>query len=197
MSLLRHTKAAVSLSAALFFFLTMAANSYSETTPPPSNEGKTITAIGVKNNRTISSEIVLSKIRTKAGDKFSQEVLNDDLKKLYATQYFTDISIDVEESKGGVAVTFTVEEKPVIEDIVFKGNNEFRPQKLKSTMKSKPNEMLNLALLAQDMADIKALYVKKGYPQIDVKYAIDTDKETNKTIITVMINKQTLSVTGI
>ena len=191
MSLPCHPKAAASLSAVLFFFLMMTASSYSETTPPPpSNEGKTIAAIGVKNNRAISSEIILSKIRTKAGDKFSQEILNDDLKKLYATQYFTDISIDVEDVGGGVAVTFAVEEKPVIEDIVFKGNNEFRPQKLKSTMKSKPNEMLNLALLAQDMADIKALYVKKGYPQIDVKYAIDTDKETNKTIITVMINEK-------
>jgi len=168
----------------------MAAAARSETNPPPSSEGRTITAMNVKNNRVISTEIVLSKIRTKVGDKFSQEVLNDDLKKLYATQYFTDISIDVEDYQGGVSVSFVVEEKPVVEDIVFKGNNEFRPQKLKSTMKSKPNEMLNLALLAQDMAEIKMLYLKKGYPQVDVKYTIDTDKETNKAIITVTIDEK-------
>jgi outer membrane protein insertion porin family len=186
----RCRKVAAGFSIALFLFLATATTSSCETTPPPSNEGKTITAINVKNNKTISAEIVLSKIRTKTGDKFSQEVLNDDLKKLYATQYFTDISIDVEDSKEGVSVTFVVEEKPVIEDIVFKGNNEFRPQKLKSTMKSKPNEMLNLALLAQDMSEIKTLYVKRGYPQVDAKYAIDTDKDTNKTIITVTIDEK-------
>ena len=179
------------LSLTLFFLLTMASISYSETSPPASNEGKSITAINVKNNKTISTEIILSKIRTKVGDAFSQEVLNDDLKKLYATQYFTDISIDVADYKNGVAVTFAVEEKPIIEDIVFKGNNEFKAQKLKSTMKSKPNEMLNLSLLAQDMADIKALYVKKGYPQVEVKYTIDTDKDTGKTTITVTINEKT------
>ncbi len=185
-----YRKVIAGLWATLFFLLTIVSASHSETTPPPSNEGKAITAINVKNNKTISTEIILSKIRTKAGDTFSQEVMNDDLKKLYATQYFTDISIDVVDYKGGVVVTFAVEEKPVVEDIVFKGNNEFRPQKLKSTMKSKPNEMLNLALLAQDMADIKAQYIKKGFPQVEVKYTIDTDKETNKTIITVAIDEK-------
>ncbi len=192
-----YRKVAVSLSAALCCFFALTSASYSEDAKPAaqSNEGKTITAINVKNNKTISTETVLSKIRAKVGDKFSQEALNDDLKKLYATQYFNDISIDVENavsgSAEGVKVTFTVEEKPVIEDIVFKGNNEFRPQKLKSTMKSKPNEMLSLSLLAQDMAEIKTLYVKKGYPQIEVKYAIDTDKDTNKAVITVTIDEKT------
>ncbi|MDD5436745.1 MAG: outer membrane protein assembly factor BamA [Candidatus Omnitrophica bacterium] len=170
--------------------MTIVSGAYSETTPAQTSEGKTITALKVKNNRAISTEIVLSKIRTKIGDRYSQEVLNDDLKKLFATQYFMDISIDVEDFQGGVTVTFVVEEKPVIEDIVFKGNNEFRPQKLKSSMKSKPNEMLNLSLLAQDISEIKNMYVKKGFPQADVKYAIDTDKDTNKAIITVTVDEK-------
>ncbi|MFA6321596.1 MAG: outer membrane protein assembly factor BamA [Candidatus Omnitrophota bacterium] len=188
---MRYHKAAAGILTALFLFLSGIAHSETPPSSPQSNEGKSITTISVKNNRTISTEIILSKIRTKVGDRFNQEVLNDDLKKLYATQFFTDISIDVEPEKDGVIVTFVVEEKPVIEDIVFKGNNEFRPQKLKSTMKTKPNEMLNLAILAQDMADIKALYVKKGYPQIEVKYTIDSDKETNKAVITVTIDEKT------
>ncbi len=188
---MKELKVAAGLFTAIFLFSAGIAHSQTPTPPTESSEGKPITTINVKNNRTISTEIILSKIRTKIGDRFSQEVLNDDLKKLYATQYFTDISIDVEPDKDGVTVTFVIEEKPIIEDIVFKGNNEFRPQKLKSTMKTKPNEMLNLAILSQDMLDIKALYVKKGYPQIDIKYTIDTDKETNKAIITVIIDEKT------
>ncbi|MDD5428400.1 MAG: outer membrane protein assembly factor BamA, partial [Candidatus Omnitrophica bacterium] len=187
---MRYRKVTAAFLTALFLFITGTAYSQAPT-PPPSNDGKEITAIGIKNNRTISTEIILSKIRTKVGDRFSQEVLNDDLKKLYATQFFTDISIDVVPDKEGVAVTFVVEEKPIVEDIVFKGNNEFRPQKLKSSMKTKPNEMLNLALLAQDMAEIRAMYVKKGYPQIDIKYDIDSDKDNNKAIITITIDEKT------
>ncbi|MCM8761015.1 MAG: hypothetical protein NC933_02615, partial [Candidatus Omnitrophica bacterium] len=61
------------------------------------NEGKKIASVSVENNRAISSEIILSKIKTKAGDSFKQDVLNDDLKRLYATEYFANITIDVED----------------------------------------------------------------------------------------------------
>jgi len=156
-----------------------------------SNDGKDITAVRVENNRAISSETVLSKIKTRAGDKFSQDVLNDDLKRLYATEYFTDVSIDVKDEAAGVAVTFIVEEKAVIEDITFKGNVAFRAPKLKAMMKSKPNEMLNLAILAQDVAEIKDFYVKKGYPLAEVRYEIDVDKQTNKARVTVIVDEKT------
>jgi len=142
---------------------------------PGSYEGKTIAAVKTANNRAISSETILSKIKTKAGDIFRQEDMNEDLKRLYATEYFTDVSIDVKEEAAGLVVTFTVEEKSVIEDIEFQGNTAFRAPKLKSMMKSKANEMLSLALLAQDVAEIRDFYVKKGYPLVDVKYEIDVD----------------------
>lgn len=158
---------------------------------PASNEGRTIASVKVKNNRVISAETVLSKIKTKAGDTFGQDVVNDDIKRLYATQYFTDISIDVEEAGEALEVTFIVEEKSIIEDIVFKGNTVLRAQKLKSTMKSKPNEMLNLTLLAQDIAELKNLYMKKGYPLVDITYALDVDSQTNKATITITVDEKT------
>ena len=177
------------LIAILFLFQIFVSDVRSESAP--SDGSKSITALKVKNNKAISTETVLSKIRTKVGDALSQDVLNEDLKRLYATQYFTDVSLDIEDYEGGAAVTFIVEEKPTIEDIVSKGNRAFRPQKLKSTMKSKANEMLNLALLAQDISEIKSIYVKKGYPMVDVKYTVDLDKDTNKAIVTITIDEKT------
>ncbi len=184
---MRHRKKMVISVAVIFLCSLFIGVTYSQIS---SNENKTITAMKVKNNRAISTETVLSKIKTKVGDKFSQEILNDDLKRLYATQYFTDVSIDVSDYESGVAVTFIVEEKSVIEDIVFKGNTVFRAPKLKATMKSKTNEMLNLALLAQDITEIKSLYVKKGYPAVEVKYAVDLNKETNKAIVNIAIEER-------
>ncbi|MDP2912571.1 MAG: outer membrane protein assembly factor BamA [Candidatus Omnitrophota bacterium] len=154
------------------------------------NKDKTITAVRVSNNKAISAETVLSKLKVKVGDQFSQDALNDDLKRLYATEYFTDVSIDVQDYQDGIAVTFIVDEKPVIDDIVFKGNTAFKAHKLKSMMKSKPNDMLNLAVLAQDIAEIKNFYVKKGYPLAEVKYVLDLDKEPNKARITVTIDEK-------
>jgi len=184
---LPYKKIGITLVILTFLLQPLAMNCYSQSAD---NEGKTITALGVSKNKAISSETILSKVRAKVGDKFSQGNLNDDLKRLYATEYFTDVSIDVQDSALGVAVTFIVEEKPVIDDIVFNGNTAFKAPKLKSSMKSKPNEMLNLAMLAQDISEIKAMYVKKGYPLVDVKYVVDLDKETNKARITITIEEK-------
>jgi outer membrane protein insertion porin family len=154
------------------------------------NEGKTIKAIAVKNNRAISTETILSKIKTKVLDAFSQVVINDDLKRLYATDYFTDVSIDAEPYEDGLKITISVEEKSVIGNIVFKGNKAFTERKLKETMKSKPDEMLNMPLLAQDIAELKSLYIKKGYPATDIKYELDVDKTLNKATITIIIDEK-------
>lgn len=154
------------------------------------DDAKTITAVRVEKNMAISSETILSKIKTRPGEKLSQDTINDDLKRLYATEYFTDVSVDVKEEAGGVIITFVVEEKPVVDDILFKGNVAFRAPKLKGMMKLKPNEMLNLALLAQDIAEIRDFYVKKGYPMVEVKYDIDVDKDTNKAKITIIVDEK-------
>ena len=154
-------------------------------------QNTSITAVRVKNNKFISTETILSKVRTRPGDRFNQESLNDDLKRLYDTEYFTDVSVDVEDNAGGVAVTFIVEEKSIVDDITFEGNTAFRVPKLKEAMKTKPNEMLNLAILAQDIAAIKDLYTKKGYPLVDVKYEIDLDKVNNKAKVRVTIDEKT------
>lgn len=154
------------------------------------NEGKVIKAIVVKNNRAISAETILSKIKTKIGDQFNQVVINEDLKRLYATEYFTDVSIDAENYEDGLKLTIMVEEKTVVGEITFRGNKAYTSQRLKQAMKSKPDEMLNMSLLAQDIAEIKSMYVKKGYPGVEVKYELDVDKELNKTKITIVVDER-------
>ena len=156
----------------------------------PDDEGKTVSAIRVENNRAVSTETILTKIKTRIGDKLSQDILNDDLKRLYGTEYFSDVSVDVKEEAAGAVVTFIVEEKPVIDTIEFKGNVAFRTPKLLAVMKSKPSEMLNLAILASDIAEIRDFYVKKGYPMTEVKYELDIDKDTNKAKITVIVDEK-------
>ncbi|MDP3791196.1 MAG: outer membrane protein assembly factor BamA [Candidatus Omnitrophota bacterium] len=168
-----------------FYF---AAASYSQ---PEGNDGKIIKSIAVKNNRAISTETILSKMKTKAGEAFSQVVVNEDLKRLYATDYFTDVSIDGEPYEDGINITIFVEEKSVIGDITFKGNKAFTTQKLKQSMKSKPDEMLNMSLLAQDIAEMRSMYIKKGYPTVDIKYELDVDKELNKTKIIIAVEEKT------
>jgi len=178
------------LGSAVTFFLVSASAVFVHAQPPAEQE-RYVSSVKVQNNKSISAETITSKIRTRVGDKFNQDVLNEDLKRLYSTDFFTDVSVDVREEPGGMAVSFIVEEKPIIESITFEGNIAFRAAKLSSLMKSKQDEMLNPAMLAQDTADLKDFYVKKGYPLVDIRYELDLNRDTNKVRVLVIIDEKT------
>ena len=57
---------------------------------------------------------------------FNKTFLSQDLKRLYATGYFADISVDVLDHESGKKVIFTVKEKPVLQEIILKGNKALK-----------------------------------------------------------------------
>ncbi|MFH1752827.1 MAG: outer membrane protein assembly factor BamA, partial [Candidatus Omnitrophota bacterium] len=153
-------------------------------------EGKLVKVIRVKENNAVSTAVILSKIRTKAGDVFSPDALNDDLKRLYKLGYFTDISIDVSEYEDGVAISFIVEEKPVVEKIEFKGNLSLKDDHLKKEMSSKEGEMLDENKLSRDAAAIKRFYAKKGFHLAKINYSFQVDKDKNSASVTIVVDEK-------
>lgn len=151
---------------------------------------KRVRVIRVKQNKAISTAVILSKIKTRVGDTFSQDVLNDDLRRLYNLGFFTDISIDVSDYEDGIAVTFIVEEKPLIKRIEFQGNKSIKDTHLKKEMASKEGEMIDPARLSQDMITIKKFYEKKGFHLAEIDYSADVDEKKNTATITVVIDER-------
>ncbi len=153
-------------------------------------EEKVIITIGVKNNRAISEATILSKIKLKPGDKFSQDILNDDLKRLYALGYFTDVSMDIEDYKEGVMITIIVEEKPLVEEVIFEGNRKITTRALRKVIQTKSQEMLNYSKLSQDINELKSFYSGHGFQKVAIKYEIQTDKETNTAQVKILIDEK-------
>jgi len=143
---------------------------------------KMVTAVEIKGNKSISSNNVISKIKTKVGTPYQETVISDDLKRLYLLGYFSDIKIDTEEYKGGVKVIITVVERPIIEKITFTGvtHLRIREDKLRQSLKSKEAQYLDYPNLAQDEKTIKKMYEKIGYSDAQVASKVDISKETGR-----------------
>lgn len=150
---------------------------------------KPVASIEIQGNKNVSPATILSKIKTHTNETLSQDTLNDDIKKLYATGFFTDVSIDLQDVEGGVKVVFIVKEKPIIEGITFAGNKVIKKAKLESAMKSKADEILDRKKLKDDVAEMKSLYDKKGFVKATVDYAVDVDEESNMAKVKVNIDE--------
>ena len=175
----------VVLISALFFSLFCALSE-----AEAQSSARAIITVRVKGNKAISIPTILSKIKTKPGEYFSQEVINDDIRRLYALGFFTDVAIDVEDYKEGVMVTVIVEEKPVIEEIVFEGNKRMRTPRLKKVMQLKEGDMLNYSKLSEDISEIKSFYERNGFYQASVRYELEKDDELNEATIRIVIDEQ-------
>jgi len=180
---MKKTLAFLSLIVAfVFIFSTI---SYSQ-----EDEAKIIKLVEVENNKAISDSTVLSKIKTKEGESFSQELLNEDLKRLYALGFFEDVSIDIEDYEDGIKVTFIVKEKPLVEDISFSGNKIIKTAKLLAKMKTKPGDLLDESRLFRDINGLKDLYESRGYFQVDITYKTQINKRLNTARLTIMIREE-------
>ena len=90
-----------------------------------------ITEIVIKGNKSVSTNTVTSKIKIRTGDAFSQKAVNEDIKRLYATGFFTDVSAESEGYKDGIKLIFNVVEKSAIEKITFEGNKVYKEDRKK------------------------------------------------------------------
>lgn len=156
---------------------------------------KIIKYVDVRNNKTVSSATILSKLKTKRGDEFLEKVVNEDVKRLYLMGFFSDVSVSIEELGAGEAgVIFAVTEKPPLTAIKFTGNRLYREKKLSTIVKSKLNEFSDERSLKQDAGAIEDLYKKAGYPWVKVNYRIDVDQQTGSAAAVFIIEEGTKAV---
>ncbi len=143
---------------------------------------KNVTAMEVVGNKSISTNVIISKMKTRIGSAYQENIVSDDLKRLYLLGFFSDIKIDTTDYKDGLKVIISVVERPIIEKITFSGINliTMKDDKLKQQLKSRETQYLDYPSLAEDVRILKKMYEKMGYSQADITYKVDLNAEKNK-----------------
>jgi len=169
----------------LFIFVFLGISFSSATASNPADDDsspKTVTAIEIRGNKSISTNTIASKMKTHIGSLYQENVISDDLKRLYLLGFFSDIKINKEPYKDGVKVIVDVEERPIIEKISFSGMFRLttKEEKLKEQIKSREGQYLDYPKLAEDLRILQKMYEKIGYGAAKIDYKLESDKATNK-----------------
>ena len=139
--------------------------------------GPSIKSIEIQGNRKVSSEAIYSKLKSKIGDNFSENLVQDDIQKLYSIGYFDDISVDIDSFEGGVKLVYSFREKPAITSIDFQGNKEFEAKDLKEKITLTSGAVANLPLIQDNAQKVISFYQSEGYWLVSVLPVI---RETSK-----------------
>ncbi|WP_032112247.1 outer membrane protein assembly factor BamA [Candidatus Paracaedibacter symbiosus] len=124
----------------------------------PSAFAETIRSIEITGNKRIESETVLSYIPLKAGSSYDQVTIDQALKDLYATGYFSDVQI--KHHQGTIVVDII--ENAIINKVAFEGNDKIKDDKLQEEVQLRPREVLSRTKIQAAQQRILDLYRRMG-----------------------------------
>ena len=147
---------------------------------------QTIKKIEVKGNKRISENtiVVLSKIEL--DQDFSDDKINNALKNLYDTDFFSDISFNLKENTLEIIVI----ENPIIEDIKIIGikNKDFT-EKVYELISLKNRKSFSKTALNKDLIIIKNILKTNGFYFAKVDVSQITDDKLNSIQLTINIEQ--------
>jgi outer membrane protein insertion porin family len=129
----------------------------------------------------ISKQRILAQMRTKVGQVYTNEIVQEDLKALYATGYVRNVRIFAQPQGDGVKVIVAVQTQAILREIEINGAERVKPKRLRKEMKVKLNQAVNERALEDARQKIIEIYQGKGYNDVSVEYRVDTIDEKRGT----------------
>ena len=122
--------------------------------------------IKIKGNDRISKETILMFSEVRINNNYDNNNLNEILKNLYNTDFFNNVSINLNNN----ILEIIVEENPIIQNINYEGLKAQNKKIIKDNTKLKSRSSYNELFLKNDKENIKKVLKELGYyfPKIDV-----------------------------
>jgi outer membrane protein insertion porin family len=120
------------------------------------NEVKSIEISGIQR---VERETVMSYLPLQLGDEYSPRVASEMVKVLYGTGLFDNVAVDWKDGK----LLIEVKENPMVNRVVFEGNEEFDKDRLLEMVSLKPRTVYTPGKVQEDVREIMAAYRNSGF----------------------------------
>ncbi len=130
---------------------------------------------------------ILSRLKTKKGDQFSQFTFDNDLKSL--SEEYDRVQPSIEVHGEEVTIKIRVLPRPVIHQIEFSGNKKYSSRILRNELDIEPYTVFNRQQFNKAFNKLKEYYIKKGYFESQLSYKITPIAGTNEIDIAIQVKE--------
>jgi len=130
---------------------------------------------------TISKERILAQMRTKVGQLYSNEIVQEDIRALYKTGYIRNVRIFAQPQGDGVKVIVAVQTRGIVREIEIIGAERVKPKRLRKEMKVKLNQAVDEQQLEEARQKIIEIYQGHGFNDVSVEFRVDPIDEKRGT----------------
>ncbi|MCP4675642.1 MAG: outer membrane protein assembly factor BamA [Deltaproteobacteria bacterium] len=135
-------------------------------------QGKKVVDVEVKGHRRVSPDDIRVNIGTRQGMLYDKKRVARDIRALYDLGFFSDIEVNATSTDEGVILTYTVDEKPAVNEIVLEGNDEIDEEDITEVLDIEANKPLDIPTIHKNVQKIRDLYSEKGFFLAQVTYRL-------------------------
>ncbi|TNM62184.1 outer membrane protein assembly factor BamA [Aliirhizobium smilacinae] len=129
-----------------------------------SAEAAVIRSVQVRGAQRAGEEAVRSNLTIQPGVTFSGADIDESVKRLYATGYFSDVKISV----SGSSLVVTVAENELVNQVVFNGNRKIKDDKLAGVVQTQPLGPYSQAMVNADIERLRTAYSQIGRSDVEI-----------------------------
>ena len=130
----------------------------------PSAEAAVIRSVQVRGAQRTGEEAVRSNLTIRPGVSFSNNDIDESVRKLYATGYFSDVRISV----SGSTLVVTVNENQLVNQVVFNGNRKITDEKLQAVVQTQPLGPYSETMINADIERLREAYRAIGRSDVEI-----------------------------
>lgn len=132
---------------------------------------------------TVSENELSAVVEPFIGEEFTEPTFLELQRRLYALDYFEQIIPNAVRLPGGseeaVILRFDVEERPVITELDFVGNDRLGRNRILDVILLSRGDMVTRSKMRVDEEAIRALYLEQGFPDVDVSAEFIQEDDEN------------------
>src|SRR5213595_1075269 len=130
---------------------------------------------------TVSKERILAQMRTRVGQPYSDQVVEQDIEALYKTGSILNVRIFAQPEGDGVKVTVAVQTRSIMREIEIAGAERIKAKRLRKEIKLRLNQPVNEEQLEEARQKIIEVYQGRGFTDVSVQFRVDPIDEKRGT----------------
>ena len=142
-----------------------------------------IAEIAIRGNKRIESQVILKEIKSKVGEAYQPDLLDQDIRAIFNMGYFSDVRLELAQAPQGKQVTLGVVERPFVKRIDITGNKEIKEEELRDQLTLKVYSILNLNTINETLEKLNNHYQSKGYYNARITYTTTFEDQEQAAVL--------------
>ncbi len=151
--------------------------------PEASPKRGPVLSVSIVGNKTVKESEIRRHIKTRKDRAYDPQLVQEDLRRLFATRKFHNVRVKKKMEAGGVHVTYEVVERPMIGQVLFIGNRYYSDKKLLKESSLSQGEALNIYLVQEARRKVEEFYHSKGFAKARVTIAEGEDAGDRRVVL--------------